>query len=84
MCHAGTSGPGTNTFYRGETDLLVLVIDAATARPEIRRDPVPGFDTPLPHICGPLNPDAVVDAVPLQVDADGRFRFDGNLRSIAH
>jgi hypothetical protein len=39
-------------------------------------DPVPGFDTPLPHIYGPLNPDAVVDAVPLHAVANGEFRFD--------
>lgn len=65
-----------NAFYRGDSDLLVLVIDEAKLRSEVRRDPVPGFDAPLPHIYGPLNPDAVVDAVPLYAAPDGRFRFD--------
>lgn len=65
-----------NAFYRGDSNLLVLVIDEAKVRSEVRRDPVPGFDTPLPHIYGPLNPDAVVEAVPLELAADGQFRFD--------
>lgn len=64
-----------NAFYRGDSDLLVLVIDEAKVRSEVRRDPVPGFDTPLPHIYGPLNPDAVIDAVPLEPAPDGEFKF---------
>lgn len=64
-----------NAFYRGDSGLLVLIIDEAKVRSQIRRDPVPGFDTPLPHIYGPLNPDAVIDAVPLETDADGAFKF---------
>lgn len=64
-----------NAFYRGDSDLMVLVIDEAKVRSEVRHDPVPGFDTPLPHIYGPLNPDAVVDAVPLRAGPDGQFRF---------
>ena len=64
-----------NAFYRGDTDLLVLVIDEAKVRSEVRHDPVPGFDPPLPHIYGPLNPDAVVDTVPLRPTSDGEFHF---------
>lgn len=66
-----------NAFYRGDSNLLVLVIDEAKLRAEVRYDPVPGFDSPLPHIYGPLNTDAVVDAVPLEAGDDGRFRFQG-------
>lgn len=64
-----------NAFYRGDSNLLVLIIDEAKVRSEVRHDPVPGFDTPLPHIYGPLNPDAVIDAVPLEAGTDGQFRF---------
>lgn len=67
-----------NAFYRGDSDLLVLVVDEARVRSEIRHDPVPGFDTPFPHIYGPLNPDAVVDVVPLQAGAGGEFRFEAS------
>lgn len=65
-----------NAFYRGDSGLLVLVIDEEKVRSEVRHDPVPGFDTPLPHIYGPLNPDAVIEAVPLSATADGQFRFE--------
>lgn len=65
-----------NAFYQGESDLLVLVIDESKVRSEIRYDRVPGFDAPLPHIYGPLNPDAVIEAVPLRQASDGRFRFN--------
>ncbi len=66
-----------NAFYRGDSDLLVLVIDEAKVRSEVRHDSVPGFDTPLPHIYGPLNPDAVIDTVPLRAGTNGQFQFRG-------
>lgn len=65
-----------NAFYQGDSDLRVLVIDENKVRSEVRHDPVPGFDTPLPHIYGPLNPDAVIDAVPLKTTPDGHFLFE--------
>jgi uncharacterized protein (DUF952 family) len=64
-----------NAFYRGDAGLVVLVIDGAKVRSEVRYEAVPGFDTPLPHIYGPLNADAVVDVIPLPPAVDGRFRF---------
>lgn len=64
-----------NAFYRGDSDIVVLVIDEEKVRSEVRHDSVPGFDTPLPHIYGPLNPDAVIDTVPLQAGPDGQFRY---------
>lgn len=72
-----------NAFYRGDSDLLVLIIDEAKVRSEVRHDPVPGFDTALPHIYGPLNPDAVVDVMPLQPAPDGHFQFQPNPNSSA-
>ena len=62
-------------YYAGDRDLVVLVIDEARLRSEVRSEPVPGFDTPLPHIYGPLNPDAVIDTMPLVATRHGRFRF---------
>ena len=64
-----------DAFYRGDSDLLVLVIDEAKVRSEVRHKPVPGFDTPLPHIYGPLNTDAVVAARRFAPGPDGRFSF---------
>ena len=39
-------------------------------------DDVPGQPEPFPHIYGPLNPDAVVDVVPLEPGPDGKFTFE--------
>lgn len=75
------SGPGqvngvANRYYRGISDeLLVLVIDTARVRAEIRYEDVPGADAPFPHIYGPLNADAVTAARPLSAGPDGTFAF---------
>ena len=56
-----------NVFYHGEPDLMLLVIDTERVGPEIRYEHVPGQDAPYPHIYGPLNTDAVVEARPFTV-----------------
>jgi uncharacterized protein (DUF952 family) len=72
---AGQVAPVANAFYKGVPDLLVLVIDTDKVGPEVRWDEVPGWDEPFPHIYGPLNPDAVVETVPLKPGPDGGFSF---------
>jgi uncharacterized protein (DUF952 family) len=65
--HAATAGQVAqvaNAFYRGEPDLVLLVIDPALVGPEIRYEPVPGQADPYPHIYGPLNLDAVTETRP--------------------
>jgi glutathione S-transferase len=64
-----------NAFYQGEPDLLLLVIDTALVGPEIRYEPVPGQADPYPHIYGPLNASAVVEARPFGPGPDGQFSF---------
>ena len=76
--HASTAGQVAwvaNSFYAGVTDLVLLVIDARQLGSSLRYDPVPGWDEPFPHIYGPLKPDAVVAAVPLEPGPDGVFTF---------
>src|ERR1700761_8303577 len=52
-----------NKFYRGVPgELVLLVIDTDRVGPEVRYEAVPGAELPFPHIYGPLNPDAVVEA----------------------
>ena len=78
--HASTAGqvaPVANAFYRGAPDLLLLVIDPERVGPEIRCEAVPGQDLPYPHIYGPLNTDAVVQARPFRPGPGGEFSFDG-------
>src|ERR1700751_2741353 len=54
-----------NRFYREVPgDLVLLVIDPALLRAEVRYEDVPGAELPFPHIYGPLNVDAVVAAPP--------------------
>jgi uncharacterized protein (DUF952 family) len=66
--HASTAGqvPGVaGAFYRDAPDLVLLVIEAERVGSPIRYESPPGVDERYPHIYGPLNPDAVVEARPL-------------------
>jgi glutathione S-transferase len=63
-------------FYRDVPgDLVLLVIDPARLRAELRYEDVPGAELPFPHIYGPLNVDAVVAAQPFAAGPDGTFAF---------
>jgi uncharacterized protein (DUF952 family) len=69
-----------NTFYRGQRELVLLVIDPFNLRAELKWEP-PAEPEPtharegelFPHIYGALNPDAVVRALPFEPDAEGLF-----------
>lgn len=53
-------------FYADVTEpLLLLVIDPALLTSELRVEHVPEANDSFPHIYGPLNLDAVVEAIPL-------------------
>jgi len=76
--HTSTAGQVAlvaNAFYQGESDLLLLVIDAGLVDSQIRYEHVPGQAQPYPHIYGPLNIDAVVQTRPFEPDPDGQFSF---------
>jgi uncharacterized protein (DUF952 family) len=63
-----------NNFYRGVPGgLVLLVIDPGLLRAEVRYEDVPGAELPFPHIYGPLNTDAVVEARPFAPGPDGTF-----------
>ncbi len=67
-----------NAYYRGQRDLVLLLIEAEKVAPEIRYEGPPGehagADAPLfPHIYGPLNLEAVVGVVDFAPGEDGRF-----------
>jgi uncharacterized protein (DUF952 family) len=76
--HASTAeqvAPVANMFYKGVPGLVVLAIDADRVKPDVRYERVPGFGQPFPHIYGPLNTDAVVEAVRLERGQDGDYSF---------
>jgi uncharacterized protein (DUF952 family) len=73
-----------NKFYRSVPgNLVLLVIDTGRLRAEVRYEDAPGAggegaaELPFPHIYGPLNTDAVVEARPFAAGADGTFAFEG-------
>lgn len=76
-CSTAEQVPGVaNAFYRGQPDLVLLVIDSARLRAPLREEPPaedPTSEARFPHIYGPLNTDAVRRVVPFVPDADGRF-----------
>lgn len=66
-----------NRFYRGQPNLVLLVIDTDKVKPEVRYDPVDihGALMHFPHIYGPLNMDAVIDVRDFDPGPDGSFTF---------
>ncbi|HEY2979831.1 MAG TPA: DUF952 domain-containing protein [Anaerolineales bacterium] len=81
--HASTRSqvlPVANTFYRGQNDLVLLVIDEQRVVAEVRWEapagpPPPGVPASdrFPHIYGPLNLEAVDRVLDLAADPDGSF-----------
>ncbi len=74
-----------NSFYRGQTNLVLLRIDPARVTAEIRQDIVGVIrggvesEEAFPHIYGPLNPDAVVAVIPFPPGPDVRFTLPPDL-----
>ncbi len=81
--HASTAAqvlPVANALYVDERhDLVLLVLDTSRIGPEIRHEQVPGGQDPFPHIYGPLDVAAVVEAVPLERDGPAGFRWPPGL-----
>ena len=53
-------------YYRGQTDLLKLVIDTNKLTSRLQYDLAPSINENFPHIYGPINLDAVVDVVDIK------------------
>jgi uncharacterized protein (DUF952 family)/RimJ/RimL family protein N-acetyltransferase len=65
-----------NAIFRGRRDLVLLQIDSVRVHAPIRYEP-PDASEPnrFPHIYGPLNTDAVRDALPFPPEPDGSFQL---------
>ncbi len=59
--------------YPGRDDLVLLIIDPSRLSSELIWEDLYGSGIEFPHIYGPIEVSAVVDASPLACDADGRF-----------
>jgi uncharacterized protein (DUF952 family) len=65
--------PVANAYYRGQTGMVLLCIDAERTRAEVRYEDCCRSGQAYPHVYGPLNLDAVVLAVDFPPQADGTF-----------
>lgn len=68
-----------NRYYAGQSGLVLLAINQAQVKAEIRFENLEGGSELFPHIYGPLNLDAVKIALPFEPDAEGAFHLpDGS------
>ncbi len=67
-------GPA-NEFYRGRSDLVLLVIDPERLAADLVYEDLYGSGIAFPHIYGPLNLDAVAGVVPFPPRPDGSFEL---------
>lgn len=77
-----------NAFYRGQTDLVILVIEPSRLKAELRYEApahpsasssAPGPENQFPHLYGPLNMDAVLEVVEFPSDENGLFTLPPSL-----
>jgi len=61
-----------NRFYRGNAELLLLVLDLHHLHAEVRWETADG--EVYPHVYGPINLEAITAVLPLSGDEDGEFR----------
>ena len=69
-----------NAFYRGRNDLVLLKLNEAKLKPELKWEPPAGPPAPgisesdkFPHIFGPINLTAVASVLDLKPDPAGMF-----------
>lgn len=73
--------PVAENFYKGQSDLLLLVVEPALLSSDLKWEPPAGGTPPpgvregdlFPHIYGPINLDAVVKVFDLQSNPDGKY-----------
>jgi uncharacterized protein (DUF952 family) len=77
-----------SSFYRGQTGLVLLVIDPRRLTSLLKWEPAAGGPPPpglpadslFPHIYGSLNLDAVLQVLDFEPDASGEFSLPAVLR----
>lgn len=74
--------PVAETFYKGQSGLLLLKIDPSRLTAELRWEPPSGGAPPgvaegdlFPHVYGPIDLDAVVNAYELESNPDGSLKL---------
>lgn len=69
-----------NAFYRGRNDLVLLKLDEAKLKPELKWEAPAGLPAPgisesdsFPHVFGPINLTAVASVLDFTPDSAGTF-----------
>jgi len=72
--------PVAEKFYKGQTGLVLLVIDPARLTSGLKWEPPDGAPPPgvhtdelFPHVYGPINLDAIVQTLDFVLSPDGHF-----------
>jgi uncharacterized protein (DUF952 family) len=75
--------PVAEKYYKGQRDLILLVINPSLLSSDLKWEPpaegapppgVPEGDL-FPHIYGPINLDAVIKVFDLEADVDGKYKL---------
>jgi uncharacterized protein (DUF952 family) len=74
-----------NSFFRGQTDLVLLRIDTSRLQAEVKFEPAAHALSRkqadlYPHLYGPLNIDAVTQVFAFPPDREGKFHLPAQLR----
>lgn len=69
-------------FFHGQHNLVLLVIDPAKLHAELRYEAADG--DLFPHVYGPLDLGAVIDAVPFSLGEDGMFALPKRFATKKH
>lgn len=64
-----------NAMFKGQTDLILLVIDPAKVEAQIIFEDCYESGHKFPHIYGPLNTDAVIATAEFPCEPDGSFEL---------
>jgi len=79
--------PVAEDYYKGQTDLILLVIEPTLLSSTLKWEPpsggVPHLGVPVgemfPHVYGPINLSAVTKVVAIETKPDGMFSLPSNL-----
>ena len=74
--------PVAETYYKGQSGLILLKVDPSLLSSELRWEPPSGGSPPpgvpegelFPHVYGPINLDAIVNVYDLDAGPDGSYK----------
>jgi uncharacterized protein (DUF952 family) len=75
--------PVAEKYYKGQNNLLLLVVEPALLSSDLKWEPPSGGAPPpgvaegelFPHIYGPINLEAVIQVIDLESNPDGKYGF---------